>query len=116
MADLPGIIEGAHEGKGLGHRFLRHIERNAVLLFLIACDSPDVLKEYHTLLNELKLYNRELLQKPRLIAISKCDLADDEITGLIQKELPPHIPHVFISAVAQTGLTELKDELWKLMQ
>lgn len=114
MADIPGIIEGAHEGKGLGLRFLRHIERNAVLLFLIPADSDDIVKEYDVLLNELQLYNPELLDKPRLLAISKCDMLDDELKAEIAKNLPP-IETVFISSVAQIGLVELKDELWKLL-
>jgi len=114
MADIPGIIEGAHEGKGLGLRFLRHIERNAVLLFLIPADSDDIVKEYDVLLNELQLYNPELLDKPRLLAISKCDMLDDELKAEIAKNLPP-IETVFISSVAQIGLVELKDKLWKLL-
>lgn len=114
MADIPGIIEGAHEGKGLGLRFLRHIERNAVLLFLIPADSDDIVKEYDVLLNELQLYNPELLDKPRLLAISKCDMLDDELMAEIAKNLPP-IETVFISSVAQIGLVELKDKLWKLL-
>ncbi len=114
MADIPGIIEGAHEGKGLGLRFLRHIERNAVLLFLIPADCDDIVKEYDVLLNELQLYNPELLDKPRLLAISKCDMLDDELKAEIAKNLPP-IESVFISSVAQIGLVELKDKLWKLL-
>ena len=114
MADIPGIIEGAHEGKGLGLRFLRHIERNAVLLFLIPADSDDIVKEYDVLLNELQLYNPELLDKPRLLAVSKCDMLDDELKAEIAKNLPP-IETVFISSVAQIGLVELKDKLWKLL-
>lgn len=114
MADIPGIIEGAHEGKGLGLRFLRHIERNAVLLFLIPADSDDIVKEYDVLLNELQLYNPELLDKPRLLAISKCDMLDDELKAEIAKNLPP-IETVFISSVAQICLVELKDKLWKLL-
>lgn len=114
MADIPGIIEGAHEGKGLGLRFLRHIERNAVLLFLIPADSDDIVKEYDVLLNELQLYNPELLDKPRLLAISKCDMLDDELKAEIAKNLPP-IETVFISSVSQIGLVELKDKLWKLL-
>lgn len=112
MADLPGIIEGAHEGKGLGHRFLRHIERNAVLLFVIPADSADHRKEYDVLVNELEQYNPEMLDKQFLIAISKSDMLDDELKAAIAAELPPNIPHVFISAVTQTGLQELKDVLW----
>jgi GTPase len=115
IADLPGIIEGAAEGKGLGHRFLRHIERNAVLLFLIPADSKDHKKEFEILLNELKEYNPEMLQKDFLIAISKSDMLDEELKQAIEKELPGNIPHVFISSVTQQGLTELKDKLWQLL-
>lgn len=115
IADLPGIIEGAAEGKGLGHRFLRHIERNAVLLFLIPADSKDHRKEFDILLNELKEYNAEMLQKDFLIAISKSDMLDDELKQAIAKELPDNIPHVFISSLTQQGLMELKDLLWSLL-
>jgi GTP-binding protein len=115
MADIPGIIEGAAEGKGLGHRFLRHIERNSTLLFLVPADSNDIQKEYEILLNELKKHNPELLDKDRLLAISKSDMLDDELKAEIEKELPKDIPHLFISSVAQTGLTELKDKLWKML-
>ena len=111
MADIPGIIEGAHKGKGLGLRFLRHIERNAVLLFMVPADSPNIRKEYEVLLHELKNYDRSLLNKPRVLAITKSDLTDAELRKLIKKELPD-VPHVFISAVAQTGIDELKDLLW----
>ena len=114
MADIPGIIEGAHEGKGLGLRFLRHIERNSLLLFLVPADSDDIKKEYNILLNELKQYNPELLDKQRLLAVSKSDLLDDELKAEIQKEMPD-VPSVFISSVAQQGLTELKDLLWKAL-
>lgn len=113
MADIPGIIENAHEGKGIGHRFLRHIERNSTLLFMIACDSDDIKKEYEILLNELKEYNEELLHKPRILAITKSDLIDEELKALIIEELPSDIEYVFISAVAQKGLTELKDMIWR---
>ncbi len=113
IADIPGIIEKAHEGKGLGHRFLRHIERNATLLFMIPADTDDIKKEYQILLNELNMYNPELLDKPRVLAITKCDLIDEEIKGWIEKDLPEGIPHIFISSVAQDGITELKDLLWK---
>ena len=113
MADIPGIIEGASEGKGLGLRFLRHIERNAVLLFLIPADSPDIKKDYEILLNELKEFNPELADKGRVLAISKSDLLDDELREEISKELPEGIPTVFISAVTGQGLTELKDLLWR---
>lgn len=112
MADIPGIIEGAHEGKGLGLRFLRHIERNAVLLFLVPADSDDIHKEYKTLLNELKQFNPELIDKDRILAISKADMLDDELKAEIQKDLPD-IPNLFISSVAQQGLMELKDMLWE---
>jgi len=115
MADIPGIIEGAAEGKGLGHRFLRHIERNSTLLFLVPADSNDIQKEYEILLNELKKHNPELLDKDKLLAISKSDMLDDELKAEIEKELPVDIPHLFISSVAQTGLTELKDKLWKML-
>lgn len=114
MADIPGIIEGAHEGKGLGIRFLRHIERNSVLLFMVPADSDDIRKEYYILLNELKEYNPELLDKQRLLAITKSDLLDDELKEEIEKDLP-EVPHVFISSITETGLTALKDLLWKLL-
>lgn len=112
MADLPGIIEGAAEGKGLGHRFLRHIERNSVLLFLIPADSNDHAKEFHVLYNELEQYNPELLHKKMLIAISKSDMLDDELKAAINEVLPQDIPHIFISSVLNQGITELKDRLW----
>ena len=115
IADLPGIIEGAAEGKGLGHRFLRHIERNAVLLFLIPADSKDHKKELDVLINELQEYNPEMLQKDFLIAISKSDMLDDELKQAIEKELPENIPHVFISSLTQQGLMQLKDMLWQLL-
>jgi len=112
IADLPGIIEGAAEGKGLGHRFLRHIERNALLLFLIPADSADHKKEFEILVGELEKYNPEMLQKDFIIAISKSDMLDDELKAAIAKELPENIPHIFISSATQTGLTQLKDLLW----
>ncbi len=112
IADLPGIIEGAAEGKGLGHRFLRHIERNAVLLFLIPADSNDHKKEFEILKNELNEFNPELLQKEFIIAISKSDLLDQELMDEIEKELPANIPHIFISSAINKNLTELKDLLW----
>ncbi len=115
MADIPGIIEGAAEGKGLGHRFLRHIERNSTLLFLIPADSDDINKEYNILLNELKTHNPELLDKTRLLAISKDDMLDDELRAEISKELPTEIPHIFFSSIAHTGLMELKDKLWQML-
>lgn len=112
VADLPGIIEGAAEGKGLGHRFLRHIERNPVLLFVIPADSNDHGEEFNILCNELKEYNPELLDKKFLIAISKSDMLDDELKEAIKKELPKDIPHIFISSLTNKGLVELKDLLW----
>jgi GTP-binding protein len=115
IADIPGIIEGAAEGKGLGHRFLRHIERNSILLFLIPADSDDIKKEYKILLNELKKHNPELLDKNRLLAISKSDMLDDELKEELKKELPEGIKTLFISSVARQGLTELKDKLWQLL-
>jgi len=111
MADIPGIIEGASEGKGLGLRFLRHIERNSLLLFMVPADSPDIAKEYEVLLNELRAYNPELLDKERLLAITKSDMLDAELVKEIGPTLPD-LPHVFISSVAQQGLTELKDLIW----
>lgn len=115
MADIPGIIEGASEGKGLGLRFLRHIERNSVLLFLIPADTPSIKEEYKILLNELEKYNPELLDKTRLLAISKSDLLDEELKGALKKELPQDISCVFISAITQTGLGELKDMIWQVL-
>lgn len=115
IADLPGIIEGAAEGKGLGHRFLRHIERNSILLFMIPADSKDHRKEFEILLNELREYNPEMLQKDFVIAISKSDMLDDELKEAIAKELPDNIPNIFISSVTQKGLPELKDLLWKVL-
>ncbi len=115
VADLPGIIEGAAEGKGLGHRFLRHIERNACLLFLIPADSKDHMGEFNILLKELEEYNPELLQKDFVIAVSKSDMLDNELKEAIAKELPANIPFLFISSVANKGLTELKDKLWSVL-
>ncbi len=117
MADIPGIIEGAAEGKGLGYYFLRHIERNSLLLFLIPADAPDIKKQYDILLDELKRYNPEMLDKDRMIAISKCDLLDDELKAELKVELDNElpIPYVFISSVAQQGITELKDVLWDML-
>ena len=112
MADIPGIIEGAHEGKGLGLRFLRHIERNSALLFLVPADANDIKKEYEILLNELGQFNPELLDKQRILAISKSDLLDDELKDAIRKELPV-LPSIFISSHTGAGLVELKDLLWK---
>lgn len=113
MADIPGIIEGAHEGKGIGHRFLRHIERNSVLLFMVSAEEDDIKAGYRTLLNELKMYNPELLTKDRVLAVTKCDLIDEEIERDLAKRLPKDLPHVFISSVTGEGLPELKDLLWK---
>ncbi len=118
MADIPGIIEGAAEGKGLGHYFLRHIERNSTLLFLIPADSKDISKEYEILLDELRRYNPELLDKERLIAISKSDMLDDELMDEMRVELEKDlqgVPFMFISSVAQLGITELKDKLWAML-
>lgn len=116
MADIPGIIEGAHEGKGIGIRFLRHIERNSVLLFMVNCDEEDITAGYKTLLAELKQYNPELLTKQRVLAITKCDMIDEEIEKELEKSLPKRLPHVFISSVTGEGLDTLKDKLWKALQ
>lgn len=114
MADIPGIIEGASEGKGLGLRFLRHIERNAVLLFMVPADADDIRKEYEILLGELRRFNPQLMDKPRVLAVSKCDMLDEELIDEIRREhLPEGIPTVFISAVSGFGLSELKDTLWR---
>ncbi len=115
MADIPGIIQGAHEGKGLGIRFLRHIERNALLLFVIPADAEDISKEYQVLLNELQQYNPELMDKPRLIAISKSDLIDAELQEMIIKDLELDSEYLFFSAVTNEGLQELKDKIWELI-
>ena len=117
MADIPGIIEGAAEGKGLGHYFLRHIERNSILLFLIPADAEDIRKQYDILLDELRRYNPEMLDKDRLIAISKSDMLDDELKAELKAELDQTLPieYMFISSVAQQGITELKDKLWKML-
>ncbi|MBQ2006111.1 MAG: 50S ribosome-binding GTPase, partial [Bacteroidales bacterium] len=116
MADIPGIIEGAHAGKGIGTRFLRHIERNSVLLFMVSVEEDDILASYKTLINELKLYNPELLTKQRVLAITKCDLIDEQIEKEIKPHLPRKIPYVFISSSTGQGLNKLKDELWKALQ
>ncbi len=116
MADIPGIIEGAHEGKGIGMRFLRHIERNSVLLFMVSAEENDIRAGYETLLNELKEYNPELLDKQRVLAVTKCDLIDKELEKEIEPLLPAGIPHVFISSVSGYGLKELKDLLWTALQ
>jgi GTPase len=114
MADIPGIIEGAHEGRGLGLRFLRHIERNSMLLFMVPADSKDHLKEYNILLNELEEYNPELLDKQRLLAICKADLLDNELMTEISKEFKK-IPHIFISSITGYNIPELKDKIWQMM-
>lgn len=116
IADIPGIIEGAHRGKGLGLRFLRHIERNSTLLFMVPCMTEDIKKEYKILLNEIRQFNPELLDKPRVLAITKCDLIDADIIEMLRQEaVPKGLPVVFISAVAEQGLDELKDVLWQTM-
>jgi len=117
MADIPGIIEGASEGKGLGHYFLRHIERNSTLLFLIPSDSDDIVKRYNILLGELKKYNPEMLDKSRLIAITKCDLLDEELMNEIEKDLKKsiNIEFIFISSISNIGLSELKDKVWEML-
>jgi len=117
MADIPGIIEGAAEGKGLGHYFLRHIERNSTLLFLIPADADDIKKQYDILLDELRRYNPEMLDKDRLIAITKCDMLDEELKAELKIELDNSLPidYIFISAIAQQGITKLKDMLWKML-
>ena len=115
MADIPGIIEGAHEGKGIGTRFLRHIERNSVLLFMIPADSDDIQKDYDILLGELTQYNPELLDKQRLLAITKCDMIDEELEEQMRPLLPKDIPAIFISSVSGYHITELKDMLWKAL-
>ncbi len=113
MADIPGIIEGASEGKGLGLRFLRHIERNSLLLFMVPGDTDDIKREYDILLNELAQFNPEMLDKQRVLAITKCDLIDEELMSMLEPNLPADIPHVFISGVSGLGLQQLKDILWK---
>ena len=115
MADIPGIIEGAAEGRGLGLRFLRHIERNSLLLFMVPGDTDDIRKEYEILLNEVGKFNPELLEKQRVLAVTKNDLLDDELQQMLSEDLPDDLPVIFISAVAQRGLTELKDILWKAL-
>lgn len=113
IADIPGIIEGAHEGRGLGLRFLRHIERNAILLFMVPADANDIKKEFEILLNELGQYNPELLDKQRLLAVTKCDMLDEELTEALKQDLPEGVKTIFISSVSGIGLTELKDMLWE---
>lgn len=115
MADIPGIIEGASEGKGLGYRFLRHIERNSALLFMIPCDCDDVSKEYDILLNELKNYNPELLDKERILAITKCDMLDEEMTEQMKAQLPPNVQSIFISSVSGKNIALLKDLIWQTL-
>ena len=112
MADIPGIIEGASEGKGLGYRFLRHIERNSVLLFMVSAEEDDISRSYEVLLDELREYNPELLVKDRVLAITKCDLIDKQLEAEIEPKLPEGIPHVFISSITNEGIKELKDMLW----
>ncbi len=113
MADIPGIIEGAHAGKGLGHQFLRHIERNSVLLFVIPCDTDDIKQEYKILSDELAKYNPELVDKPRIVGISKVDLIDDELVEEMKAELPVGVPYVFFSSISQQGIPLLKDLIWQ---
>lgn len=113
IADIPGIIEGASQGKGIGLRFLRHIERNSLLLFMVPGDTDDIKKEYEILLNELAAFNPELLDKGRVLAITKCDLLDDELIEMLKETLPQGLPIVFISSVTELGLDELKDVLWR---
>ncbi|MCB0761503.1 MAG: GTPase ObgE [Flavobacteriales bacterium] len=113
MADIPGIIEGAHEGKGLGHRFLRHIERNATLLFMVPADADDIVAQYQVLLNELQEFNPELIDKSRVLAITKCDMLDDELMKEMKSLLPKDIPSVFISSVSGLNIQRLKDMLWE---
>ena len=116
MADIPGIIEGAHEGRGIGTRFLRHIERNSVLLFMVSCEEDDIAASYKTLLKELKLYNPELMDKQKVLAITKCDIIDEEIEKELEKTLPKRVPHVFISSASGYNLDKLKDKLWQALQ
>ena len=116
MADIPGIIEGAHEGRGLGTRFLRHIERNSVLLFMVPADSDDIAADYEILLGELTQYNPELLDKQRLLAVTKCDMLDDELIEQMKAHLPEGVESIFISSVANMNITQLKDMLWAALQ
>ncbi|MEM9930911.1 MAG: GTPase ObgE, partial [Bacteroidota bacterium] len=115
MADIPGIIKGAHEGKGLGHRFLRHIERNATLLFCIPADADSMQEQYAILLNELERYNPELLDKPRLLALTRADMVDEELKEMRADEIPKGIPYLYISSVTGEGITELKDRLYEMI-
>ncbi len=112
MADIPGIIEGASEGRGLGLRFLRHIERNSLLLFMVPGDTEDIRKEYEVLLNELTKFNPEMLDKQRVLAITKSDMLDEELIGMLEENLPENVPHVFISSLTGMGIQKLKDILW----
>ena len=112
MADIPGIIEGASEGKGIGLRFLRHIERNSLLLFLVSCESDNIAKDYRILLSELEKYNPQLLHKHRILAVSKCDIIDQELVDMLKAEIPEDIPTIFISSVSGFGIAELKDTIW----
>lgn len=116
MADIPGIIEGAHEGKGIGPRFLRHIERNSTLLFMIAADSDNIAEDYKILLNELSLYNPELLDKQRLLAITKCDMLDEQLIEQLKTELPEGVDTIFISSISGYNIQQLKDRLWQILQ
>ena len=116
MADIPGIIEGAHEGRGLGTRFLRHIERNSVLLFMVPADSDDIRTDYEVLLGELTQYNPELLDKQRLLAVTKCDMLDEELMREMRTHLPADVPAVFISSVSGLNIARLKDMLWEALQ
>ena len=115
MADIPGIIEGAHEGKGIGLRFLRHIERNSILLFMVPADADDIKKGYEILLNELREYNPELLVKGRVLAITKTDMLDEKMKSEMEAELPEDVPHIFISSVTGEGIPQLKDMLWSVL-
>jgi GTP-binding protein len=115
MADIPGIIEGAAEGKGLGTRFLRHIERNSMLLFMISCDSPDITAEYKVLIGELEQFNPDLLDKKRLLAITKSDMIDEELEAEIRQSLPAEVPAIFISSLANKNIVQLKDMIWKAL-
>jgi GTP-binding protein len=116
MADIPGIIEGAHEGRGLGHRFLRHIERNSILLFMVPADTDrNIRDEYQILVNELEEFNPDLLDKPRMLAISKCDLIDKDLQAMLKPTLPKGVPVIFISALTNLNLQKLKDEIWKML-
>ena len=115
VADIPGIIKGAAQGKGLGHRFLRHIERNSILLFMVAADSKNILEEYKILISELEQYNPELLSKRRIFAITKSDLIDDDLETLLKEELPQNITTIFISSITNKNLNKLKDEIWKIL-